>query len=170
MKTLAYSLFSLSALFVLTAPSAQAASEVDCSIRAKNAALQSTAAELGRLVNEGSIVRFGMGAWTEAVANNVGSATVVVNFRRHVLHYSANLKQVGATADCRVTRLTKLDPNSVDPLARQAEKYKLLIGDILYHSEGDDVWSTFYTHRKVDAAFSVQSVAAALSASEHVDV
>lgn len=46
-----------------------------------------------------------MGAWTEALGNNVGSATVTLKAGTRVYLYEVIGKQIGSSTDCKATEV-----------------------------------------------------------------
>lgn len=138
-----------------------------CQVKMENAAIFDIAQQEGKSVREAKIVRFEMGPWTEMSGGNNGSGQVALAFGyvygTDVYYYDVFAKQVGASEDCNLTKLTSLDPKTIDPIALQAERYKMAIRDAVYMSEADVVWRTFYSNTSVDEDFPIEQVKLALN-------
>lgn len=135
-----------------------------CSVKMKNAAAVSLAKSLKQPVKKVHQVRFEMGAWTEAVADNHGSAVVAVNVGSKIAHYEVFAQQIGTGDDCNILEVKKISKSSIDPAVAQSEKYKVAIGEARYISEGDANWEVFYSSMAVGPNFSKAEVRAALGA------
>jgi hypothetical protein len=151
-------------VIILLASTAQA----DCLLTMENSAVYKMAEEFERPVKSVFIVRNEMGAWTEMVGNNTGSAEVAVKIGAQINYYRLSGKQIGNSDKCQVTAIQQLAVSSIDPLALQAERYRLAIGKAEHMSESDAEWMPFYRHTKVKA-FTKEEFAKALH-SNLVDV
>ncbi len=129
-----------------------------CQTKMENAAMYHMAQELGRSLKDAKLIRFEMGGWTEAMGNNSGSATATVRFFSKSYYVRISGKQIDTSSDCEVTQVVQVKADTLDPIALQAEKYKVAIGEALYMSEGDDTWKIFYSRESVDENFSEESL------------
>lgn len=140
-----------------------------CLTRMENAAIMALASERDYSVTELKIARSEMGPWTEAVADNKRNAQVTVYRYSRVQHYQVSARQIGSSDRCEVTDIKKMNPADIDPLALQAEKYKMAVGDVLYISESDDTWSAYYNHAKVEG-FTESEIQKALNTEDPVEI
>lgn len=167
-------MFNLTTLLALSLSLPISASE-KCAIKMENAAIFELAQSLPIPISNVFRVRNEGGAWTESIANNRGTAEVAVAREAasgdKISYYRVSAEQVGRSDDCKIVSVESLAASDIDPLVRQAEKYKLAIKNALYYSEADFPWEVFYSHQSVGAGFPIDEVRVAIGAgNEHVEV
>lgn len=163
------------ALTLFTSQPAQAWDQFSkCEVSLRNAAAFHHAEANAMPVRWSRIVRLEMGAWTEAMANNHGSATATVAHgynQRNVKHYRIFAKQIGSTDRCKALNVEEMDASELPAEALQSMKYKTAVGDVLYMSEADYPWEVFYSQKPVSAEMTEKEMRRALNAgNEYLDV
>ncbi len=151
--------------FALFLVSTASADEV-CSIKMENAAVYTYAQQLGRSVLDVEVLRFEMGIWTEAIADNTGSAQVDLAVGKNRGYFEVSAKQIGDSSDCEPTGVTSVDVSSIDSAVLQAEKYKHAIKRARHYSESDAEWSVFYSRDTVGEKFPLDEVKIALKSGD----
>ncbi len=156
-------------LLVLGAQSAQAEYLDACLVTIEKAAVHAAAYQAQVDVKDVFVVRSELGAWTEAVGSNSGSGTASVMIGKDVSYFLVHAKQIGRTDQCNVTKIEQAEIDAMDPLALQAEKYRIAIGNALHISEGDAQWTAFYRHSNA-TGFTKAQLSKALGATSHLEI